>query len=108
MTTDRLEQRRAALTAGNARRALISQLRHELKAMPRGEAVAVVADVLTANNPDLGALTIQRLLTSIQGIGPVALRRLCCGVVDPYARLRDVNTLAAVVLAEHLRKWEST
>ena len=105
--TDRLEQRRAALTAGNARRALISQLRHELKALPRGEGVAVAVDVLTANHPDYGAITIQRLLTSIQGFGPVALRRLCCGVADPYTRLRDVNTLAAGVLAEHLRKWES-
>ena len=105
--TDRLEQRRAALTAGNARRALISQLRHDLKALPRGEAVAVAADVLTADDPDLGAITIQRLLTSIPGVGTVALRRLCCGVVDPYARLRDVNTIAAGVLAEHLRKWES-
>ena len=106
--SDRLEQRRAALTAGNARRALISQLRHELKALPRGEGVAVAADVLTANHPDYGAMPIHRLLTSIQGVGPVALRRLCCGLVDPYARLRDVNTLAANVLAEHLRKWEST
>ena len=107
MTTDRLDQRRAALEAGNARRALISQLRHELKVLPRGEGVAVAVDVLIANDPDLGALTIHRLLTSIQGLGAVALRRLCCGVVDPYTRLRDVNTIAAGVLAEHLRKWES-
>ncbi len=104
-TAEREDQRARALTKANEIRVANGILKREIKALPRYDAMHLVADLLEDNVAPANSLPAQRLIWSIPRIGDARLRGVFykAQVFNVDRRVKDLTDRQRRALAFELR-----
>ena len=101
-------QRMSALRVANARRTGMAKQRQRIMCLPHLEGCELVSDLLQFPTEDAAALSVERLLTAIHGVGRLRLGRWLAraDIRTPDRRVRELTDRQRTALASVVRKGQ--